>query len=114
MHLFRACCIHRGAKQTEKNRNRDEKTLAAPTGTIAVMFNAFCKQSLGSTLCVHRKGRSIVSNTGTVSLRRGGFSLNTPGVQFNPSMSRTRKATHRTRVAAVFDVASSRFFETLF
>ncbi len=102
MHLFRACCIHRGAKQTEKNRNGDEKTLLAPVGTIAVMFNAICKQPSGSTLCLHRKGRSIVSNTGTVSLRLGSFSLNTAGVQFNPSMSRTRKATHRTRVEAVY------------
>jgi hypothetical protein len=97
MHLFRPCCIHQDAKQTEKNRNHDEKTPVAPVGTIAVMFNAICKQSLATTLCVHRKGRSIVSRTGTVSLRLGGFSLNTIGVQFNPSMSRTRKATHRTR-----------------
>ncbi len=110
MHLFLRCCICLSAKQTEKNRNRHEKTHRAPPGTIAVMFNAICKQSLGSTLCVHRKGYSIVSDTRTVSLRRGSFSLNTCGVQFNPSMSRTRKATHRTRVAAVFDVTSSRFF----
>ena len=39
--------------------------------------------------------RWIVSNTGTVSLRLSGFSQRYCGVQFIPSMSRTRKATHR-------------------
>jgi hypothetical protein len=34
-------------------------------------------------------------------LRPSGFSLNVAGVQFNPSMSRTEQATHRTRVEAV-------------
>jgi hypothetical protein len=110
MHLFRPCCIRRGAKQTEKNRNHDETTPGALPGTIAVMFKAICQPTPAPRPAVHRKGRLIVSNTRTVSLRRGSFSLNTPGVQFNPSMSRTRKATHRTRVAAVFHVASSRFF----
>ena len=57
----------------------------------------------------------IVLNTGTVSLRLSGFSLNTIGVQFIPSMSRTRKATHRTRSQAAFFVfgALFRFFEPL-
>jgi len=62
--------------------------------------------------------KSIVSNTGTVSLRLGSFSLNSTGVQFNPSMSRTRKATHRTRFEVVFSIRFWRFvpafFETLF
>ncbi|MBX9833967.1 MAG: hypothetical protein K2X78_13085 [Burkholderiaceae bacterium] len=110
MHLFLICCIRWGATQTEKNRNRDETTHRAPPGTIAVMFRTFCKQSSRPALCVHRKGPRIVSNTRTVSLRLSSFSLNIIGVQFNPSMSRTRKATHRTQVAAAFDVASSRLF----
>jgi hypothetical protein len=57
----------------------------------------------------------IVSNTGTVSSRLGGFSLHPTGVQFTPSMSRTRKATHRTRSQAAFFVfgALFRFFEPL-
>jgi hypothetical protein len=40
----------------------------------------------------------IVSITRTVSLRLGSFSLSDTRVQFNPSMSRSRKATHRTPV----------------
>jgi hypothetical protein len=51
----------------------------------------------------------IVANTGTVNLRLGSFSLNTPGVQFNPSMSRTRKATHRTRSSSSFVLQPFRF-----
>jgi hypothetical protein len=47
-------------------------------------------------------GRTIVLKTGTVSSRLGGFSLESFGVQFNPSMSRTRKATHRTRFRSGF------------
>jgi len=109
-HLFRGCCNASSAKQTEKNRNHGETTRGDSVGTIAVMFNTVCKQSLRPSLCVHRNGGRIVSNTGTVSLRLGGFSLNTCGVQFIPSMSRTRKATHRTRVAASFPSASSRLF----
>jgi hypothetical protein len=58
-----------------------------------------------------KRFRKIVFNTGTVSLRLGGFSLNTIGVQFIPSMSRTRKATHRTRFRSGFCPG---FFETLF
>jgi hypothetical protein len=54
--------------------------------------------------------RKIVFNTGTVSLRLDGFSLNSTGVQFIPSMSRTRKATHRTGSEMVFDPAFLRRF----
>ncbi|MCE1191457.1 MAG: hypothetical protein LWW96_04800, partial [Acidovorax sp.] len=49
------------------------------------------------TVCGGLPTTTIVPKTGTVSSRLGGFSLNTRGVQFIPSMSRTRKATHRTR-----------------
>ncbi|CAN7296734.1 hypothetical protein LJR129_001516 [Acidovorax sp. LjRoot129] len=78
------------------------------------MFNALPKSStpgdLGRKAAVEltqnasrNSGKSslIVSNTGIVSLRPGSFSLDVTGVQFIPSMSRTRKATHRTRDLAV-------------
>ncbi|WP_235514204.1 hypothetical protein, partial [Acidovorax sp. Root217] len=62
------------------------------------MFNAL---ALSGTSKLSTAGTLwIVSDTGTVSLRLSGFSLNTAGVQFNPSMSRTRKATHRTRFSS--------------
>jgi len=115
--LFRACCIRPAAKQTEKNRNRDETTQRALMGTIEPMFNALLmgftpggtKLPLWLSMPPSQDTRStqqltvssIVSNTGTVSLRPASFSLNSPGVQFNPSMSRTRKATHRTRDLAM-------------
>ncbi|CAN7545257.1 hypothetical protein [Acidovorax sp. LjRoot194] len=112
--LFRACCSRPAPKQTEKNRNRYETTQRAVMGTIEPMFNALLMGStpggtklpllLSSqdTRCIWQlTASSIVSNTGTVSLRPASFSLNSPGVQFNPSMSRTRKATHRTRDLAM-------------
>ena len=52
----------------------------------------------------------IVLIFGTVSLRLDSFSMNYIGVQFIPSMSRTRKATHRTRLRNGFCPG---FFETL-
>jgi len=55
--------------------------------------------------------QAIVAVYRTVSSRLRGFSLNTTGVQFNPSMSRTRKATHRTRFKNGFCTG---FIETLF
>ncbi|CAN7489588.1 hypothetical protein [Acidovorax sp. LjRoot117] len=114
--LFRACCIRPAAKQTEKNRNRDETTQHAVMGTMEPMFNAPLLSSTpggksrpqlpltASQDALHTRqplAPVIVSNTGTVSLRPDGFSLNSPGVQFIPSMSRTRKATHRTRDLAM-------------
>ncbi|MFN9472970.1 hypothetical protein [Acidovorax sp.] len=72
------------------------------------MFNAL---ALSGTSLVDTAGTLwIVSDTGTVNWRLGGFSMNTPGVQFNPSMSRTRKATHRTRFSSLFVSQPFRFF----
>ncbi len=56
----------------------------------------------------------IVLITGTVNSRLRGFSLTTMGVQFNPSMSRTHKATHRTRFEVPFLLLSLRLFTPVF
>jgi hypothetical protein len=69
-----------------------QRTSPEFSGTAAAAI-ATCRNARPPTL----ERLRIVSNTGTVSLRRGGFSLNASGIQFIPSMSRTRKATHRTR-----------------
>jgi len=111
-------------KQNEMNRNGSETTLRRLPGTMEPMFiaihNPFGTEATPTRDNRAARGRQrwttqktshrIVSNTGTVSLRLSGFSLNNSGVQFNPSMSRSQQATHRTRVAAGFDCVSSRLF----
>jgi hypothetical protein len=69
-----------------------KSSATSPTGRTAAAI-ATLRMAMPPSL----ERPQIVSNTGIVSLRRGGFSLNASGIQFIPSMSRTRKATHRTR-----------------
>jgi hypothetical protein len=126
--MFLRRCIPPYPKQTEKKRNHSETTPSAPPGTMEPMFNAALTHPSPAGMTLRptealrvnrhsgpgdqtpRKPGRIVSNTGTVSSRLSGFSLNSTGVQFIPSMSRTRKATHRTRCEAHRFLSFNRFF----
>jgi hypothetical protein len=109
--MLQARCSSCVPKQNENNRNCQETPGWLAACTIASMSSTHQQHQKSLPGLCRRSGflsrdiqrgqvptPGIVSITGTVSLRLGSFSLSDTRVQFNPSMSRSRKATHRTPV----------------